>query len=104
MKIDFPKIFNAVSTQPAGATIVSPNAARVEVSISYISGGPFYLKRGSAAVAQGGGTPNWDYVIQSAGDAITIANYIGTITCDPAPTAGQINVADGLTTLTTGQY
>lgn len=55
------------------------------------SGGTdYYIKRGAACSAT-----NWDFILAAGLPPIVIDNWEGVITCFPAPTAGDINIAEG---------
>lgn len=90
MKIELPKVIASVQTQPVTATILANNAGRADAIITLVSGGPFYIKRGTSP-----SSTSWDYQLIAAGQTLTIENYHGILTCSPTPTAGQLNVAEG---------
>lgn len=91
MKIQLPYVAASNSTQPATATILAANPARVDAIIVYEANGPFYIKRGTGAAAN---SHTWK--VTTLGQTITIENYTGIITCSPTPSAGDLSVSEGV--------
>lgn len=97
MKIEYPIILSSISTQPTTALISAADIARVEVIITALAAGPFYVKR--AASATPASITNFDIYLSGVGSQAIVSNWKGDITISPTPTAGQINVANGLSHL-----
>lgn len=91
MKIELPSILASNHTQPAAATILANNPSRVDAVITYLTGGPFYIKRGTSPSSS-----SFTWKLSTAGQTITIENYRGILTASPTPLAGDINVAEGI--------
>lgn len=91
MKIEIPLVQVSTPTQPAAATILAANIKRADAIITNVAANTFYIRRGTGASSS-----VWDYMLTSLGQTIIIENYDGIITCSPTPTAGQINVAEGV--------
>lgn len=81
------------SAQPAAATIIAVNKLRRTATITNVAGSgvTFFIKKGASA-----SSTNWDFQLQD-GDAAVFDDYVGIVTCSPAPTAGQINVSESST-------
>lgn len=96
-----------VRTQPGGDTIHSqPSSAvlapgskrqgRNSVILTNLSATTFYVKLGLDADAGTAGVGgDWTFVLAPApAPAVVIEGWTKDITCDPAPSAGDINVAE----------
>lgn len=82
--------------QPAAATLATAKAGRNSVILTNLTAGTnFYIHLGAGAndgAAGVGGT--WTFILEFGKPPVVIDQWTGIITCDPAPTAGQINVAE----------
>lgn len=85
-----------VNIQPASATLLTPKKGRNAFIITNLTASTkFYIKLGDGAsdgVAGVGG--NWSFISEGGKPAIVIDNWTGKVTCDPAPAAGELNIAE----------
>lgn len=87
-----------ITSQPASATLVpsSGRQGRIQTILTNLTvGTDFYIHLGAGAndgTAGVGGT--FTFILAAGEPAVVIDAWTGVISCDPAPTAGQINVAE----------
>jgi hypothetical protein len=91
MLITLPQVFSELPSVDQVTATIPANTKRVDVAITLVSGGPFYIKRGTGATSA-----NFTDMLTVVGQTVRYENYRGVITLSPTPTTGQINVAEGL--------
>lgn len=84
----------AERSQPSTATLATAKAGRNQLIITNLTGTIFYICMGAGASAGTVGAGGvFDFILK-ANDVAILDNYTGKITCNPTPTAGQLNVSE----------
>lgn len=88
----------AVNSQPAVAQLCdsTKKQGRNQIILTNLTvGTDFFIKLGTGAAAGAAGVGGtWDFILAFGKPAVVIDNWTGKVTCDPPPTAGQINVSE----------